>query len=64
MEEQGVQLTEDIKWLARGPLRSGRQYSCYVVKGYWFHTLEREETIKTQNSGLVVTVEGANYAKS
>ena len=64
MEEQGVEVTEDIKWLARGPLRNVRRYSGYLVKGYRFHTLEREETLKTQNSGLVVTVEGANYASS
>ena len=64
MEEQGVEVTEDIKWLGRGALRSVRRYSGYLVKGYRFHTLEREETLKTQNSGLVVTVEGANYASS
>ncbi|KAJ9544535.1 hypothetical protein OSB04_024242 [Centaurea solstitialis] len=64
MEEQGVEVTEDIKWLSRGPLRSVQQYSGYLVKGYRFHTLEREGSLKTQNSGLVVTVKGASYASS
>ncbi|KAJ9546594.1 hypothetical protein OSB04_019137 [Centaurea solstitialis] len=33
MEEQGVEVAENIKWLARGPHRSVRQYSGYLVKG-------------------------------
>ncbi|KAD3336511.1 hypothetical protein R6Q59_028656 [Mikania micrantha] len=64
MEEQGDEVTEDLKWLARGPLRSVTRYSGYLVKGYRFHTKYREESLRTQNSGVVVTVEGENYASS
>jgi hypothetical protein len=64
MEEQGDEVTEDLKWLARGPLRSVKRYSGYLVKGYRFHTQNREKSLRTQNSGVVVTVEGESYASS
>ncbi|KAD4888057.1 hypothetical protein E3N88_20130 [Mikania micrantha] len=60
MQQQGDEITEDLKWLARGPLVKG--YSGYLVKGYRFHTKNREKSLRTQNSGIVVSVEGANYA--
>ncbi|XP_052619588.1 uncharacterized protein LOC111897976 [Lactuca sativa] len=65
MEEQGDQkVTDEIKWLARGPLRVVQKYSGYLVKGYRFHTRKREELLRTQNSGVAVMVEGANYSSS
>lgn len=65
MEEQrGEAVTEEIKWLARGPLNIVQQYSGYLVKGYRFHNIKREEFLRTQNSGVVVTVHGASYASS
>jgi hypothetical protein len=64
MEEEGVEVTEDLKWLARGPLRNVTRYSGYLVNGYRFHTKDREDSLKTQNSGVVVSVEGENYASS
>ena len=65
MEEQGDQkVTDEIKWLARGPLRVVQKYSGYLVKGYRFHTRKREELLRTQNSGVSVMVEGANYSTS
>ena len=55
MEEQRDQtLTEEIKWLARGPLKSVQRYSGYIVKGYRFHTKNREKERKSQNSGIVM----------
>ncbi|GJT18586.1 uncharacterized protein Tco_0877292 [Tanacetum coccineum] len=36
----------------------------YIVKGYRFHTKEREKGRKTQNSGIVVSVKGESYASS
>ncbi|KAK1406297.1 hypothetical protein QVD17_41590 [Tagetes erecta] len=64
LEEQGDEVTEDLKWLSRGPLRSVKRYSGYLVKGYRFHTKKREVSLSTQNSGVVVTVEGESYASS
>lgn len=65
MEEQHDQsVTEEIKWLARGPLESVQRFSGYIVKGYRFHTKYREKGRKTQNSGVVVTVRGENNTSS
>ena len=65
MEEQRDQtLTEEIKWLARGPLKSVQRYSGYIVKGYRFHTKDREKERKSQNSGIVVSVKCESYASS
>ena len=65
MEEQGDQrVTEEIKWLARGPLSSVQRFSGYIVKGYRFHTREREEFLRTQNSGVVVMAKSENYSSS
>ena len=65
MEEQDSTLvTNDIKWLARGPLEIVRRYSGYIVNGVRFHTKTRERCLKTQNSGIVVTVKTLSYASS
>jgi len=64
MEEQGDEVPEDLKWLSRGPLRSVKRYSGFLVKGYRFYTKKRELSLSTQNSGVVVTVEGESYASS
>ncbi|KAL4583288.1 hypothetical protein LXL04_007858 [Taraxacum kok-saghyz] len=65
MEERRDQaLTEEIKWLARGPLSNVQQYSGYIVKGYRFHTRKREEFLQTQNSGVVVMAKSENYSSS
>ncbi|KAL4575590.1 hypothetical protein LXL04_022438 [Taraxacum kok-saghyz] len=65
MEEQSDQaLTEEIKWLARGPLSNVQQYSGYIVKSYRFHTRKREEFLQTQNSGVAVMAKSENYSSS
>ncbi|XP_076896149.1 uncharacterized protein LOC143549018 [Bidens hawaiensis] len=38
MEEEGDEVAKDLKWLARGPLRTVKRHSGYLVKGYRFHT--------------------------
>ncbi|XP_073219724.1 uncharacterized protein [Cicer arietinum] len=65
LEEQGSALvTNDIKWLARGPLETVRKYSVYIINGVRFHTKKRERGLKTQNSGIVVTVKTKSYDSS
>nr|GFA66874.1 hypothetical protein [Tanacetum cinerariifolium] len=49
-------VTQEIKWLARGLNNFVRRYSGYFVKGYCFHTKNHENSLKSQNSGVVVTV--------
>ncbi|CAH1449646.1 unnamed protein product [Lactuca virosa] len=62
--QRGQAINKEIKWLARGPLNNVQRYSGYLVKRYQFHTMKREKFLKTQNSGVVVTVHGASYASS
>ena len=40
--------------LARGPERHVTSYSGYFVNGFRFHTKQREDSKRTQNSGVVV----------
>lgn len=47
-------IPEDIYYLVCGPLRSVRRYSGYIVNGFRFHTIDRQENRKTQNGGLMV----------
>ncbi len=41
-------------WLARGPVPRARVYYRYIMNGFLFRTKEAEQTLKTQNSGVVV----------
>lgn len=47
-------IAEDIYYLVCGPLRSVRRCSGYIVNGFRFHTIDRQETRQTQNSGVMV----------
>lgn len=40
--------------LSRGPTQYVTSYSGYIVNGYRFHTEDREKSLRTQNSGVVV----------
>ncbi|VVA40648.1 PREDICTED: transposon CACTA, partial [Prunus dulcis] len=40
--------------LARGPERRVTYYPGYYISGFRFHTLQRDENKKTQNSGIMV----------
>lgn len=44
----------ELLQLARGPDRRVNHYSGYLINGFRFHTIEREETLKIQNSGVCV----------
>lgn len=45
--------TDDLYSLAQGPLAISTLYKGYIVNGFRFHTREREECRKTQNSGVL-----------
>nr|GFA28707.1 hypothetical protein [Tanacetum cinerariifolium] len=59
-EQKDPRVTEEVKWLARGPNYFVKRYSGYFVKGYCFHTKDHEKLLKTQNSGVVVNVVDAS----
>lgn len=54
------QLSDKIKWLARGPNTEARRFKRHVVNGFKFRVKSSEETKKTQNSGVCVVVEGGS----
>jgi len=63
-EQDNTLVTNDIKWLVRGPLKIVRRYSGYIISGVRFHIKTRERCLKTQNNDIVVTVKTLSYVSS
>lgn len=57
-------VSEDMKFLARGPLQHATRFTAYNVNGFKFRTLERERGLKTQNSGVHVVSNTTCYASN
>nr|GEY97471.1 putative reverse transcriptase, RNA-dependent DNA polymerase [Tanacetum cinerariifolium] len=55
-ELSDTRVTQEIKWLARGPNNFVRRFLGYFVKGYRFYTKNHKNSLKSQNSRVVVTV--------
>ena len=49
------------KALAGGLNRHAKKFKTFVCNGYKFHTVERGEFRKTQNSGVMVEADGVAY---
>ncbi|GJS58669.1 zinc finger, CCHC-type containing protein [Tanacetum coccineum] len=58
---QEENLDEEVLSLAIGPNIAAKQYKGFITNGYRFFTRQREEFKKTQNSRVVVEVEGRYY---
>ncbi|XP_025616664.1 uncharacterized protein [Arachis hypogaea] len=54
--------SNELQWLACGPLAQAKRYPAYNVNGFKFRTMSREEGMKTQNSGVYVTSDTRSYA--
>ncbi|XP_020972642.1 uncharacterized protein LOC110269273 [Arachis ipaensis] len=54
--------SNELQWLACGPLAQARRYRAYNVNGFKFRTMSREEGMKTQNSRVYVTSDTKSYA--
>ena len=50
--------------MSREPSTSVICYKGYIINGFRFHTREREKGKKTQNSGVVVTIEVSSFASA
>ncbi|XP_061363146.1 uncharacterized protein LOC133306783 [Gastrolobium bilobum] len=48
-------VSDQLKFLARGPLLQARRYTAYNINGFKFRTLDRDKGLKTQNSGVFLT---------
>ncbi|XP_025675671.1 uncharacterized protein [Arachis hypogaea] len=59
---ESTQYPDEIKWLACGPILQATRYGAYNINGYKFRTMEKEEGMKTQNSGVYVSSNTRSYA--
>ncbi|XP_061355874.1 uncharacterized protein LOC133300365 [Gastrolobium bilobum] len=50
--------------LAKGPLYQARKFKAFNVNGMKFRTLERDNNLKTQNSGVYGTFDTRSYSSS
>ncbi|XP_038716536.1 uncharacterized protein LOC120009878 [Tripterygium wilfordii] len=58
------QVSEEIKWLSRGPNYAGRRFKGYIINGFRFRTLDRDMGKKTQNCGVCVTASTPSFASN
>lgn len=57
-------VSDDLKYLAKGPTTHARRYSAFNINGFKFRTLAREHGLKTQNSGVYLTSSTSCVASS
>ena len=57
-------ISEHILSLSHGSSTSVTCYRGYIINGFRFHTREREKGKKTQNNGVVVTIEVLSFASA
>ncbi|XP_077237173.1 uncharacterized protein LOC143878834 [Tasmannia lanceolata] len=63
-ESRSEQISEKLRWLSGRPNCIVRSYKGYVINGIRFHTKDREQQRKTQNSGVVVTARTSSFANA
>nr|GEZ04869.1 hypothetical protein [Tanacetum cinerariifolium] len=62
LQEENVD--EEVLSLAIGPNIDAKQYKGFITNGYRFLTRRHEEFKKTQNSRVMVEVEGDHWVSS
>ena len=53
--------SDELIALARGPNNLVKKYNGFIINGFKFHTKERENFRRTQNSGVFVEADGKTY---
>lgn len=53
--QSGVEITPEIELLANGPNNVVRRFKEYNIRGFKFCTMWKEQGLKTQNSGVVMS---------
>ncbi|KAH0704352.1 hypothetical protein KY285_018630 [Solanum tuberosum] len=53
--QNGVEITSEIELLANGPNNVVRRFKEYNIHGFKFRTIWKEQGLKTQNSGIVMS---------
>ncbi|XP_058207722.1 uncharacterized protein LOC131320847 [Rhododendron vialii] len=64
LRTKNVNISDELSVLASAPNKWARRYTGYIINGFRFHTKEREERRKTQNSGVSLTAYTQSYASS
>lgn len=57
-------ISDDIRCLAQGLSEKVLKFSAFNINGFKFRTIERDQELKTQNSGVFVLAETISYASS
>ncbi|KAH0760648.1 hypothetical protein KY290_016721 [Solanum tuberosum] len=58
-------ILKNVEVLAKGPSYIAKRFSAYDVNnGYRFRTKQSEDSLETQNSGVMVVSKTASYASS
>ncbi|KAL6554186.1 hypothetical protein OROMI_019859 [Orobanche minor] len=55
-------IQNDISYLAKGPVHTGKRYKGFIINGFRFNTRETERNRKTQNSGVEVSAATTSFA--
>ena len=55
-------LSDEIKYLAKGPYRYARRFKGYIINGFRFRIKGRDKRRKTQNSGIILNASTTSYA--
>ena len=58
------QVSEDIKWLSRGPNYIAKRFKGYVINGFGFLIYDRGLGKRTQNYGVAVTASTSSFASN
>jgi len=57
-------MSNDLKFLARGPLENANRFTAYNINEFKFRTLTRDEGLRTQHSGVFLTSNTACVSSS
>ena len=58
-----AEVSNDLKFLARGPFPQAKRFTSYNINGFIFHKINLEEGLKTQNNGVFPMVEVGYYGR-
>ncbi|KAH0642276.1 hypothetical protein KY290_033875 [Solanum tuberosum] len=61
---KNIEVSNHLRWLAKGPNFVAKRYTGYFINGYQFHTKTRDAPCKTQNSGVTLSATTDSFAST
>ncbi|KAH0715009.1 hypothetical protein KY284_007914 [Solanum tuberosum] len=61
---KNIEVSNHLRWLAKGPNFVPKRYTGYFINGYRFHTNIRDVPCKTQNSGVTLSATTDSFASA